>query len=131
LTPRPNKFRFYLDENFPAPAGKFLRSEGHNVIEVVNLPEHRSKSDFEQINVAVKDERILVALDKDFLVDKNLENAISKSLGVLLINSSDPCANQVIKILKKVLKSGALKSMKGKLCVATIDKIDRKEIIHI
>ena len=124
MSPRPNKFRFYLDENFPAPAGKFLKSNAHNVWQVIDLAEFRSKSDLIQIRKATKEKRILVALDKDFSGNKNLESAISKSFGVLLISSADPGSRKVIKILKRVIKLKHLNNIKGKLCIASIDKID-------
>lgn len=124
MSPRPNKFRFYLDENFPAPAGKFLKTRGHNVLHVIDLPKFRSKSDLIQIRKATKEKRILVALDKDFLGNKNLENAISNSFGVLLVSSADPGSSKVIEILKQVIKLKHFNNLKGKLCIASIDKIN-------
>ena len=129
MSPRPNKFRFYLDENFPAPAGKFLKSNGHNVVQVIDLQEFRSKSDLFQIRKATKEKRILVALDKDFFGNKNLENAISKSCGVLLISSADPDSSKVIEIIKHVIKFKNLNKIKGKLCIASSDKINIVEYI--
>lgn len=123
MSPRPNKFRFYLDENFPAPARKFLKSKGHNVAQVIDLEEIRSKSDFAQVEIAVKNKRILVTLDKDFMADESMGNLIKQSCGVLLIRSADPNSDKVISILKKILRSSHLNNLTGKICIASIDKI--------
>jgi len=123
LNPRPNKYRFYLDENFPAPAGKFLKSKGHNVLQVVDMPEFRAKSDLTQIKNATKSGRILVALDRDFKSNNSLKNSTEKSNGVLLIVSADPSSEKVISILKKALKDNQLNNLDGKLCRASINEI--------
>lgn len=124
MSPRPPKFRFYLDENFPAPAGKFLESKGHNVECVVDRKDLRSKSDLFHIRQAKKEERILAALDKDFRSDKSLSSAVARGNGVLLISSADPSSDCVIAVLKKVIKSGILKNIVGSVCLASADKIE-------
>lgn len=79
---RTNKLRLYLDENFPAPSGKFLKSLGHNILQVIDQDSRRSLSDLSQIKKADKDKIIFLALDKDFLSNKSLHIQISKGPGV-------------------------------------------------
>lgn len=128
LCPKLPKFRFYLDENFPVPAGKFLKSKGHNVLHVTSKNKFRGLSDFEQIRHASKDKRILMALDKDFKTNANLSAKIKKSPGVILITSSDPNSEKIISILKHLLSEISSVRIKGKICRISIDKYEIKEI---
>lgn len=90
MSPRSPKFRFYLDENFPSPAGQFLSSLGHNVAKAVDSKQLRSLSDLKQLKIANKLDRIFVALDKDFRTNQSLKGEISTGKGVILIESADP-----------------------------------------
>lgn len=122
LSPRPHKFRFYLDENFPVPAGKFLKTLGHNVLFAVNRRK-RGLSDLRQMKYIVKDRRILMAWDRDFVCDEKYKRLIEKSPGILLLNTSSPNSEKAIIILKKSLKKITPRKINGKICLASIDKI--------
>lgn len=56
--------RFLLDENIPAELGALLRERGHDVIGVPAAL--RGADDAEVLNLAVREARILVTLDRDF-----------------------------------------------------------------
>lgn len=124
MNARPLKFRFYLDENFPVPAGKFLKSLGHNVKEVVNCPELRNLTDLAQLKIARKNKRIFIALDKDFATNEELFGVIESGPGVILIGSSDPNPEKVKMILSKVFKKLSVNVISGKILSATIDKTE-------
>lgn len=117
------RLRFYIDENFPKSAGKFLKSLRQNVKFVTEIKKARHKSDLWQLQYAIKDQRILLVLDQDFRHQKYLLNMVRKSYGILLIQSSDPSASKVIRILKKVLKDITIRKINGKICIASVDKI--------
>ena len=129
MSPRPQKFRFYLDENFPLPAGKFLKSLGHNVEYAVNKRTKKSLSDLAQIKYATKNNRIIIARDKDFVSDKTLAQIISSGPGILLTKSTNPNSKNQIMILKKVLKILMINQIKGKICLVSKDKIKFVKLI--
>lgn len=116
LSPRSAKFRFYADEGFPAPAVVALRASGHNVLSVVERNKLRAISDLLHIRFARKEDRILLALDKDFLVDRTLMGEIARGPGVLLVSSSDPSSKKVIGILNKHLSAFSASRVKGRIC---------------
>jgi len=123
LSPRVPKFRLLCDENLPAPAGKFLKSLGHNVICIAPKGKRKGLSDLAQIKEAAKENRIFVSLDKDFRVNENLRGAVIKSAGIILVVSSDPQSEKIILILKRRLKEITARKMKGKICQVSVDKI--------
>ena len=123
MSRRRAKFHFYLDENFPTPAGKFLKSLGHSVFYVTVKNEFKSLSDAILIRKAIKEKRIFISLDKDFKTNKSLTGSIRRSMGVILIQSSDPYSAKIISILKRRLKEISGKKLKGKICRISVDKI--------
>jgi len=124
LGKRTLKFRFYLDENFPAPSGKFLKSLGHNVLQVIDQKSKRSLSDLSQIKMASRENRILVALDKDFRFNKSLHIQISKGPGIILLRSADPNYEKLNEIMTKLLKRINSDILRGMICIASIEKIE-------
>lgn len=117
------RLKFYLDENFPVPGGKFLKSMRQNVVFAVYLKQAKQKSDIWQLKYAIKTNRILVALDKDFSYQKQLIGLTKSSEGVILIKSSDPNLKKLNQILDKLLKNISQTKISGKICVVSIDKI--------
>lgn len=117
------RLRFYLDENFPVSAGKFLKSMRQNVVSAVKTKHARQRSDVWQLKYAIKNNRILLVLDKDFSFQKQLFGLASKSMGVILVKNSDPSPKQWINIFSKLLKDISETKISGKICIASIDKI--------
>ncbi|KKQ18086.1 MAG: hypothetical protein US94_C0041G0006 [Berkelbacteria bacterium GW2011_GWB1_38_5] len=122
MSPKINKFRFCLDENFPAPAGKFLRKLGHNVKFVIRDNNLRSLSDYKLLEFANKEKRIFLALDKDFRCNESLHNIITNGSGVILILSSDPVTQKVERIIQKWIECFSKNTLQGKLWILSIDK---------
>lgn len=124
MTLHPPKFKFYLDENFPVPAGKFLRSLGHTVIEGIKILKRAGLSDKNHLAVSIKQNVILLAFDRDFRINPDLKEMIKESSGVILIEATDTKTEIAQRILKKVLKKMKTKNtLKSKICCASIDKI--------
>jgi len=123
LISRPFKFKFYLDENFPVPAGKFLRSLGHNVLEGIKILKKSGLSDEKHLKESIRQKAILIAFDRDFFINPNLREKIRKSCGVILIEATDTKPETAQKILKKILKVLTKNLIKGKILCASIDKI--------
>jgi len=123
-----NHYRFLADENFPVPAGKFLRSQRHNVKFVVEDSDLISLDDFNLLKFAGKEKRILLALDKDFRCNESLFKIISQGPGVILFSSADPGSNQLIKIIEKHLNQLTQNKVKGKVCRLSVTKVNCKTL---
>ena len=125
-SPKHVRLRLYLDENFPAPAGLFLKNEHQSVS--FTKKKDKGNSDEDQMKAATKEKRILVSLDKDFKVNDNLKGLICKSMGVVLINCSQTDSENIINIFKKHLHSISNSEIKGRICRISIDKYEIEEI---
>ncbi|MCL5407526.1 MAG: DUF5615 family PIN-like protein [Patescibacteria group bacterium] len=123
MTTYPHKFKFYLDENFPVPAGKFLKSRGQTVVEGLKILKKPGLTDQKHLETCIKEEAILLAFDRDFIIDSKYQEMIRKSYGVILIEATDTKPKTAQRILVKVLKKLTKNSIKGKICCASIDKI--------
>gem|GEM_PF-4991909 len=121
MSPRPPKFTFYLDENFPVAAGKFFRSVGHRTID--GRRHGASRSDFYHIDRATKLGAVLVSLDRDFLVNNDLRQRAFGSAGVLYIETTSTSLLQLGRLLRKVLTAATANSFRGKLCVVSSTKM--------
>lgn len=126
MSPKHVRLSLYLDENFPVPAGMFLKSEHQSVS--FTKKKDKGISDEEQIKIAIKEKRILVSLDKDFKVNDNLKGLIQKSLGIILINCSQTDSENIINIFKKYLNFMNPNGIKGKICRISIDKYEIEEL---
>lgn len=118
------KFSLYCDENFPAQAGRFLRSLGNNVKQTKAILSAKGLSDFAQLRIAIKDKRIFITLDRDFHHMEVLIEKIRKTNGVILVETSDLYWQSVIKTLRKQFKNISTVKIKGKICKISMDKIN-------
>lgn len=123
MTAYPHKFKFYLDENFPVPAGSFLKSLGHTVVEGLKILGQAGLSDQKHFQASIKQEAILLVFDRDFMIDPKYREMIKKSRGVILIEATDTKTETACRILRKVLKVLTENKIKGKICCASVDKI--------
>ena len=126
MSPKYVRLRLYLDENFPVPAGMFLKSEHQSVF--FTKKKDKGNSDEDQIKIATKEKRILVSLDKDFKVNDNLKGLIRKSFGVILINCSQTDSENIINIFKKYLNFINKKEIKESVCRISINKFEIEEM---
>lgn len=126
MSPKHVRLKLYLDENFPVPAGMFLKSEHQSVS--FTKKKDKGVSDENQIRIATKEKRILVSLDKDFKVNDNLKGLIQKSLGVILVNCSQTDSESIINIFKKYLNFIHNKEIKGSICRISINKFEIEEL---
>ena len=122
MSPKHVRLSLYLDENFPVPAGMFLKKQRHSVTFTSSLD--KGCSDEAQIKIATKSNRILVSLDKDFKVNKELKGLISKSPGIILISCSQTDSDNIMKIIDKQIHIISLAEIKGKVCRISIDKLN-------
>lgn len=100
--------KFITDENLGIQVPQYLRSLGYDVISVIEVA--LSKPDPDILNIANKENRILLTTDKDFgeLVFK--EKLIHS--GVILLRLKDESVRNKKRVLLRELKSG--KNFEGK-----------------
>lgn len=123
MAPRPRKYTFYLDENFPIPAGKFLRTLGHTVYEGLKVLGKAGKPDYQHLKASTKMGAILLSFDRDFVINLDLKEKIQRSPGVILVEATDTRPQTAKRVLYKVLKVITRRSIEGKICRASIDRI--------
>lgn len=94
--------RFITDENLGIQIPKFLKDIGYDVISVIEVA--LSKPDTDILDLANKENRILLTTDKDFgeLVFK--EKLIHS--GVILLRLKDESVKNKKRVLLRELKSG-------------------------
>ncbi len=81
-------------------------------------------SDFEHIRESTKQNAILLAFDRDFIINIDLVARVSRSPGMILIRATDTKSFTAEKVLKKVLKDLTENAIKGKVCYASVEKIE-------
>ena len=95
------KIKFVVDESVDFPVVKYLRDKEYDVISIAE--DFPSLGDIEILKIAFKENRILLASDKDFgtLIFKiNL-----KSRGLILFRLKDQSSKAKIKALELVITS--------------------------
>lgn len=103
--------KFLADENLGILVPKFLREKGFDVVSI--FEKARGADDRKVLQLANKERRILITLDKDFgeLIFK--EKLIHT--GVILLRLKDESVENKMMVLEKILKSR--KSYSGKFTV--------------
>jgi len=103
-------------------AGKFLKSLGHKVIFGISVLKPGAL-DYKHLEKSTNLNGILVSFDRDFVINKDLREKIKLSSGVIQVQASDSRPETAIRILNKILKKLRHKSIKGKICTASVHKI--------
>lgn len=95
------KLKFLVDESVDFPVVKFLRGKGFDVTSIAE--DYPSLEDVNILNTAFKENRILIANDKDFgyLIFK----LKLKSRGVILLRLGDQSSKAKIKSLGIIIKN--------------------------
>lgn len=121
--PRPKKFKFYLDENFPSPVGWYLSSLGHTILYANKAAGKEGDSDYNQIRKSTKERAIFLTIDRDFVIDGDLKRWANESYGVVLFHATDSKPKTIRILADKVIKYISKQAPKGKICVASKEKI--------
>lgn len=105
---------FLTDENIAIGVVKFLRSRGHDVKDVKESG-LIGKSDINILEVAKKENRIVITHDKDFAdLAKNPNN---KHKGIIIIRLFDQSPKNAIDALTKLLKAYSSDKIKGSIII--------------
>jgi len=92
--------QFLADENLEKPIVDWLREEGHDVIYIAE--EAPSIKDEKIIQLALKENRILITNDKDF--GELVFHYGNITSGIILIRSKDKRFQKKLELVKQVLK---------------------------
>lgn len=110
--------KFLLDEDIGKLVTEFLRNKGHDVRSAIE--DLRGFPDPEILQIACKEERILITLDQDF--GKMIYQTYSPHRGVILLRLKKESQEAIIKILEKVIKQIG-QNLKNKFTIVTEEKI--------
>jgi hypothetical protein len=80
--------------------------------------------DYKHLEESTKQRAILIGFDRDFIINSDLKEKARTSFGVVLIESSTANADVIRRILEKVLKFISKNSIRGRICRASVDKIE-------
>lgn len=58
--------KFILDAQLPLALKSWLKSKGHDVLHTLDLPHQNLSKDFEVIDIAVQENRVVISKDSDF-----------------------------------------------------------------
>lgn len=126
MSPRPHKFHFYCDENFPVAAGEFLKSKGHSVVYAHSVVKS-GVQDVTQLAYANKYNLTFLTVDKDFINPSFSHELIKNSCGVLIIQTDTPTEERYQEILRKFLLKVTPNQAKGRVFTVSIDKTETVE----
>ena len=118
-----NKIRFLTDENIATSVVHAIRNSGFYVKDVKEENLHGT-SDEEIINLANKEDLVIITHDKDF--GKIIANHLVRHSGVILIRLKKQNPANTKKAILNVLNSGIKNKLKYNLTVISEEKI----IIH-
>jgi predicted nuclease of predicted toxin-antitoxin system len=92
--------KFLVDAQLPARLSHFLNTKGHDSLHTLDLPNQNSTKDTEVIQVATRENRVVITKDSDFL-DSFLINALPEKL--IIVKTGNISNQLLIQIFEKHL----------------------------
>lgn len=115
------KIKLLLDENIGLKVVEALEQDGYDVISIIK--QSPGITDQEVLVQAVRENRIIATLDKDF--GRLVYQYSQKHTGVILLRLNDESLRNIIRVLMRVLKQYA-SELHGKFTTVTETKIRLK-----
>ena len=109
---------FLVDENVYEPIIQYLRSEGHEVIDIRET-ELSGASDNEIFKKAVEDKLSILTMDKDFA--RMLRFPPNQCDGIIVIKLYKMSVNETTEVFKRNFESLKYDEISGKLLIITKD----------
>ena len=103
---------FFLDENFPKSAEKFLQELGHEVIDIRGT-KFQGSNDDQLFELAQQNQAILLTTDRDFYHTVSLN--FKTHFGVVVIALKQPNRQAILNRLQWVLDEKLLESIQNKV----------------
>ncbi len=110
----PESLRLYLDQMLRLDVGQALRSEGHDVIRTSEVGQARA-DDYEILQKAIAENRILVTLDEHF--GDWVILPLSKHPGVIRLKVHPTTSKNTIKLLLPFLRLHSSEQFKNHLVI--------------
>jgi len=110
----PESLRLYLDQMLRLDVAQALRGEGHDVIRASEVGQARA-DDYEILQKAITENRILVTLDEHF--GDWVILPLSQHPGVIRLKVSPTTSNEVIKLLLPFLRVHSSEQFKDYLVI--------------
>ena len=110
----PESFRLYLDQMLRLDVGQALRGEGHDVIRTSEVGQARA-DDYEILQKAIAENRILVTLDEHF--GDWVILPLSKHPGVIRLKVQPTTSKNTIKLLLPFLRIHSSEQFKNHLVI--------------
>jgi len=112
--PMPEPLNIYLDQMLRLDVGQALRGEGHNVIRASEVGQARA-DDYEILQKAIAENRILVTLDEHF--GDWVILPLSKHPGVIRLKVHPTTSENAIKLLLPFLRLHSSEQFKNHLVI--------------
>jgi predicted nuclease of predicted toxin-antitoxin system len=106
--------KFFLDENFPKLAERYLSDLGHEVIDIRST-EHEGLGDYPIFKLCQRYSAIFLTTDRDFF--HTIPFHFSEHYGVIVIALSQPNRANIIKKLKWVIEESGIKDYSNKIII--------------
>lgn len=116
--------KFLADENIYTSTIRFLRSLGHDVLDVKELRLF-GLSDDRLLNLSRKDDRILLTLDKDFV---DLRYPMKTDCSILIVRVKPPTPENINHALVKFLERVHECDIKNALVILEADRYRLRRI---
>lgn len=107
--------KFICDEDFPRTLGKFLKSRELSIHELPTNLKGRGLPDLRVLRYAIKEGRILLTKDRDFLHNESYAHLIARSPGIVrfvnpppTIQARERIANRLIKVFSATKIAGSV-----------------------
>jgi len=110
----PESFSLYLDQMLRLDVGQALRGEGHDVIRTSEVGQARA-DDYEILQKAIAENRILVTLDEHF--GDWVILPLSKHPGVIRLKVHPATSKNIIKLLLPFLRLNSSEQFKNHLVI--------------
>jgi len=110
----PEPLKLYLDQMFRLDVSQALRNEGYDVIHAFEVGQARA-DDYEILQKAIAENRILVTLDEHF--GDWVILPLSKHPGVIRLNINPTTSKNVIKLLLPFLRPYSSEQFKDHLII--------------
>jgi predicted nuclease of predicted toxin-antitoxin system len=110
----PKALKLYLDQMIHLNVGEALRTEGHNVLRAAEVGQSRA-DDYEILQKAIAEKRILVTLDDDFGDWAVLP--LTKHHGVIRLKVNPAVSRNIIDVLLPFLRLHSAEQFKDHLVI--------------
>ncbi len=103
---------FFLDENIPKSAGRYLESHGHSVYDIRNTTDEGAE-DAVIFEMAQNEKAIFITTDRDFF--HTIPYLFKSHFGVIVIALSQPNRNRILEKLKWAIDNLDLLNFSNKI----------------